>query len=163
MNRHVIITALAAVAVLGLLIGLALRSQHTLEAGLPPRIECRSEAHAHALAQTSAQLIGAQVFRVLGTGSMQPYIPAAPAGRNPLETATAFAVTKPGATFEDVTPGALCLYRHNSSAVGVTIHGAALRTRFGWIMSGLNNARSDATMTRETFIGIVADVFVWPL
>lgn len=162
MSLRLGIYALAAVGILALLVTLAVRSQRTLETGLPPRVMCQSEAHALALAQTSALLSGAQVVRVLGTGSMQPYIPAAAAGQPPLTTATAIAVTQPGATFADVTAGALCLYRHEASAVGVTMHGAALRTSDGWIMSGLHNARADATMTPATFLGIVAQVYTWP-
>lgn len=144
-----------------LLLVLALRSQRVLETGLPPRTEFADSRAAWDEAGRFARESGGSIVTVLGTGSMAPYIPAAAAGQNPLETTVALAVTVRGANYVSVTPGSLCLYRTTSSAVGVTMHGAALLTSAGWKMSGLHNARSDVYMTSENFVGIVARVFTW--
>ncbi len=153
-------TILPIVALLALLavVILAARNQRVLEAGLPPRIECASEAEARERA-------GAGAVRILGTGSMAPYIPAAPAGRDPHATTVAFAVMEPGATFADIATGKLCTYRPEWDAKAHVIHGAAARDGLGWIMSGLHNARSEswARVTAANFTGIVARVYVWPL
>lgn len=148
---------LCLLAVLALLISLALRSQNVLERGLPPLVICADLADAQGKAGAFAATHGGSVFSVGGTGSMAPYIPA---GRNAADV-VAFGVTRAGATFADVKAGALCLYADAASPVGVTLHSAALRTKWGWVMSGLHNARSDARMTAETFRGIVAQVFTW--
>jgi hypothetical protein len=152
-------SVLAALACVAALVLLAIRSQRVLETGLPPLVSCVDEAEA--LIRATKAVKGGRVFRVLGTGSMAPYIPASRAGVDPLKTTVAFAVTS-GATFAEVTAGAVCLYRHAASAVGVTMHSAAARTSGGWIMSGLHNRRHDVVMTGESFVGVVAQVFTWP-
>ena len=161
-RTRLILAVCACTAVLVVLVLLAVRSQRVLVDGLPPRTEYPDAQAAWSAAGQFARDSGGNLVTVLGTGSMAPYIPAAAAGRNPLETITALAVTVPGASFASVTPGALCLYRHSASAVGVTMHGAAVLTPAGWKMSGLHNARSDIYMTAGNFIGLVARVFVWP-
>jgi len=72
---------LLAVLALGLVVvlGLALRSERVLTAGLPLRIVAKTQEEARALA-------GLGAVAVLGTGSMAPYIAAAPAGTDPLAT-----------------------------------------------------------------------------
>jgi hypothetical protein len=162
MNARLILATLAGAALVAGLLFVSLHSQRTLESGLPPLTRCVDEAYARIRAGEFAAVTGGSVVTVLGTGSMAPYIPASARGRDPLTTATALAVTAPGATFSDVTPGALCLYRHAASAVGMTMHGAARKSGAGWVMSGLNNARSDITMSPANFVGIVAQVFTWP-
>lgn len=157
-----VLATILCLAVLAGLTILAVRSQRVLEDGLPPRKECPDSEAAWHDAAKFARESGGNVVTVLGTGSMAPYIPAAGPGRVPLETPTALAVTDPAATFASVKPGQLCLYRHAASAVGLTIHGAALLTSAGWVMSGLNNPTSDINMTAENFVGVVAHVFVWP-
>lgn len=161
-RARLLLASVACTALLVALVIIAVRSQRVLAAGLPPRTEHPDAKTAWDAAFGFARESGGNIVTVLGTGSMRPYIPAAGPGRAPLETITALAVTAPGASFDSVTPGALCLYKHAASAVGVTMHGAALLTSAGWKMSGLHNARSDITMTPETFVGIVAHVFVWP-
>jgi hypothetical protein len=144
--------------VLGSLVLLAWRSQRVLELGLPPR-EATARTAEEAMRQAFAWSIehGGFVFGVLGTGSMAPYLPAGdPAA------VVAYVVTAHDATFADVTPGAVCVYRRTDAAVsGIVLHGAALRTADGWVMSGLHNARSDIRMTAENFVGLAARVFVW--
>lgn len=162
MNRRLLISVALGLAVLALLVGLALRSQRVLQLGLPPKVVAADDKAAWSRAIEYAAVNGGAVFSIAGTGSMAPFIPAAPAGRDPVSTVVAFGVTKRGANFADVTPGAVCLYAHSASAVGVSMHGAAMRDGPSWIMSGLHNARSDIRMTRETFRGLVACVFTWP-
>jgi hypothetical protein len=93
---------LLAVLALGLVVvlGLALRSERVLLAGLPTRVVVASEAEAWTLAGPSAVV-------VLGTGSMAPYIPPAPAGADPLRTVSALAVLVPGASYADIKAGTL--------------------------------------------------------
>jgi len=136
--------------------------QRTMIAGLPPREVCENGQAALIAAGEFARAQGGTVIAVLGTGSMAPYIPAAPAGSDPLATLAAYAVTTP-ATFADIRPGSLCLYRAEWSPSVSVIHQAAQRDGDGWVMSGLHNARSEASwrVTPANFIGITARVFVW--
>lgn len=163
-NTPLLLAILAAALVLGGLSWLAARSQRTLERGLPPRIVCASLPAAAAEAAAWQRQHGGTLLPILGTGSMQPYIPAAPAGADPRATIVAYAVTAAGATYHDIAPGALCTYRPTFDASGHYIHGAAERDRHGWIMSGLNNERSEswARVTPQNFTGLVAIVFVGP-
>ncbi len=147
---------IAGCLVLVVLLWLAFRSQKTLEAGLPPRVECKSQAEA-------LQLAGKGSIPILGTGSMAPFIPSAKPGQVPLDTVVAYATTS-AKGYDDITPGALCIYRPTwPNPTGAVMHSAALHDRSGWIMSGLNNARSEswARVTPANFIGIVDRVYVW--
>lgn len=143
---------------LALAIWLALRSQRTLETGLPPRIEHASQA----LALVAA---GPDGVPIAGTGSMAPYISPAPAGADPRATVVAYITPRAGATFADITPGALVIYRPRWNKSLPVIHGAALRDSAGWVMSGLANAHSEPgeRVTAENFVAIVASTHVWPL
>lgn len=134
----------------------AWRAHRTLTSNLPPRIECRAEAEARALA-------GPGALAVLGTGSMAPFIPPAPIGQDPGKTIVAYAVTEL-ATYADIQAGDLCLYTAEWTP-GLVMHQAAQRDSLGWIMSGLGNAHSEARwrVTPANFRGIVARVYVWPL
>ena len=152
---------IAAVVVVAILLILAIRYQRTLVRGLPPRVECANEQEAARLAADFSVSQGGSVVSVLGTGSMAPYIPAAKSGLDPLATTDALAATKPGVTFDDITPGALCIYRHNASSVGLTMHSAARKSFGAWVMAGLHNKESDIWMKREDFVGIVGKVWVW--
>lgn len=148
-----------AAALLATLLLLALRAHRTLLRGLPERIECTgpAEAFSRALADNLPP------YRVAGTGSMAPYIPAAPAGADPLGTVVAYAVPGHG-RFADVRRGTLCAYAPTWCAPGMTVlHQAAQRTSAGWLMTGLANARSDGPepMTPTTFRAIVVRVYVW--
>ena len=157
MSRSLIYVLGAALIVAGLAL-MAWRSQRVLSANLPPRVECASQAEARDLA-------GLHGVAILGTGSMAPYIPPAPAGRDPLRTVCAFAVLDASASFDSITPGALCIYAPGWANGGLVIHVAAEKDRAGWIMSGLNNAHSEAAwrVTPANFRGIVRRVYTWPL
>ena len=148
---------LLAVLVLGLVVvlGLALRSERVLLAGLPTRIVVASETEAWTLAGPSAVV-------VLGTGSMAPYIPAAPAGADPLRTVSALAVLVSGARYADIKAGALCIYVPVWAGRNV-MHQAAQIDAGGWIMTGLGNKdyETKERVTAANFVGIVARTYVW--
>lgn len=156
--------ALLAVLVLAALLFLGLRSQWILERGLPPRTELPNERAAYEAALAHKKLHGGEIRRILGTGSMAPYIPAAAPGRNPKATVVAYVVTVPDADFDDIRPGNLVTYRAAWNDEFSVIHGAALKDSGGWIMSGLANERSEAQwrVTRENFLGLAAATFTWP-
>jgi len=147
---------LGAVVGLAALVFLAIHNQNVLERGLPPRIHCKNQGDA--LLQA-----GHGAIPVLGTGSLAPYIPAAPAGSDPMVTVVAYAVIDHAATFAEISPGTLCIYAPDWTK-GRVMHQAAARDSLGWIMSGLHNAHSEAgwRVTQQNFVGIVARVYVWP-
>lgn len=153
----------AAVLGVALLVGIAWRSQRVLERGLPPRVECASQADAQAKALAYIAEHGGSIVSVLGTGSMAPYIPPAAAGSDPFKTVVALVVTDARATFADIAPGKLCLYRAEWSPTLSVLHGAAQKDGDGWIMSGLANAHSEAfeRMTPQKFDGVAVRTFVW--
>lgn len=145
-------------AVLGIavLVLIARHKQGVLERGLPPRIVCTNQVDA-------LQQAGPGAIPVLGTGSLAPYIAAAPAGSDPLNTVMAYAVIDPAATFADIRAGKLCVYSTDWTKFRV-MHQASSRDSLGYIGSGLHNARSEswARITPQNFVGIVARVYVWP-
>jgi len=151
-----------AAVILAALVAFAWLHNRIMVAGLPPREVCADRASALVAAGEWAKANNGVVIPVLGTGSMAPYIPAAPDDATPREWIAAYAVTVP-ATFADIKPGALCIYRAEWSPSLSVIHQAAQRDGYGWIMSGLHNARSEswARVTPANFIGITARVFVW--
>ena len=159
MNRLGIV--LAAV-ILAALVAFAWMHQRAMQQGLPAREVCENRLDALAKAGAFARASGGMVFPVLGTGSMAPYIPAAPSDVNPREWIAAYAVTVP-ATFADIRPGALCIYRAEWSPSVSVIHQAAQSDGLGWVMSGLHNARSEASwrVTPANFSGITGKVFVF--
>ena len=142
---------------LAFVIYLAVRSQRVLEAGLPPRFEHATQAEALAACGDTTY------SAILGTGSMAPFIPAAPAGVDPRSVTVAYAIERPGARYEDITPGAFVIYRPKWNKSGRTAHQAALQTPAGWVMSGLHNERSEAwePITAAEFVGIIAAVHTW--
>ena len=148
---------LLAVLVLGLVVvlGLALRSERVLTAGLPLRIIVASEADAWTLAGPSAVV-------VLGTGSMAPYIPSAPAGADPLRTVSALAVLVSGASYSDIKAGALVIYVPRWAGRNV-MHQAAQIDAGGWIMTGLGNKdyENRERVTAANFVGIVQRTYIW--
>jgi hypothetical protein len=153
-------TVLLIIGTAAFLVAILLLTQHNqrvLESGLPQRIVCANEAAAREQA-------GAGAIPVLGTGSMAPYIPAAPAGTDPLATVCAYAVPQAGATFNDIAAGKLVVYAAEWKPGFHVIHGAAQLDGSGWIMSGLHNARSEswARVTPTNFRALVARVYVWP-
>ena len=154
LRRSLLIAALA----LGLVVvlGLALRSERVLTAGLPLRIVAKSQQEAQTLA-------GLGAVAVLGTGSMAPYIAAAPKGSDPLATVMAYVVTVQGATIADVRAGSLCIYVPEWAGRHV-MHQAASFSEGGWIMTGLGNKgyENAERMTGRNFVGIVARTYIWP-
>ena len=154
LRRSLLLAALA----LGLVVvlGLALRSERVLTAGLPLRIVAKSQEEARTLA-------GLGAVAVLGTGSMAPYIAAAPKGSDPLATVMAYVVTVQGATIADVKAGSLCIYVPEWAGRHV-MHQAASFSEGGWIMTGLGTKSYETTerMTRRNFVGIVSRTYIWP-
>lgn len=153
--RRSILVALLALGLV-VVLGLALRSERTLTAGLPLRIVAKSQEEARTLA-------GLGAVAVLGTGSMAPYIAAAPKGSDPLSTVMAYVVTVQGATIADVRAGSLVIYSINYVAGSNTMHQAAQLDAGGWIMTGLGNKayENKVRVTKENFVGIVSRVYVW--
>ena len=153
LKRSLLLAALA----LGLVVvlGLALRSERVLTAGLPLRIVAKTQDEARTLA-------GLGAVAVLGTGSMAPYIAAAPAGTDPLATVMAYVVTVQGATIADVRAGSLCIYIPEWAGRHV-MHQAASFSEGGWIMTGLGTKTYENAerMTGRNFVGIVARTYVW--
>jgi len=153
LRRSLFLSALA----LGLVVvlSLALRSERVLTAGLPLRIVAKSQEEARTLA-------GLGAVAVLGTGSMAPYIAAAPAGTDPLATVMAYVVTVQGATIADVRAGSLCIYIPEWAGRHV-MHQAASFSEGGWIMTGLGTKTYENAerMTGRNFVGIVARTYVW--
>ena len=146
----------------GLVVGLLLAAllllafwQHRAMArGLPPRIVCLSPVDAHMQA-------GPTAYEVVGTGSMAPYIPAAPKGADPLKTVVALA--KPvSLPFKAIRKGDLVVYRPKWTN-GLIIHQAAQETASGWIMSGLGNKQSESfePITEKEFVALIGAVYVW--
>lgn len=158
-GRRTVFGALAGLAFLALLTGIAFRRQRSLEDGLPPRIECANRGEAMMAALHAATEHGGSILPVLGTGSMAPYIPRAAPGLDPRKTEVSYVLTRAGARWSDVSARNLCLYGVGNMLV---LHQAEKRTKDGWIMTGLHNERSDVWMTPESFRGIVAMTFVWP-
>ena len=149
---------LLALFALGLVVvlGLALRSERVLTAGLPLRIVAKSQQEAQTLA-------GLGAVAVLGTGSMAPYIAAAPKGSDPFATVMAYVVTVQGATIADVRAGSLCIYVPEWAGRHV-MHQAASFADGGWIMTGLGTKSYETTerMTGRNFVGIVSRTYIFP-
>lgn len=153
--RRSILVALLALGLV-VVLGLALRSERVLTAGLPLRIVAKSQQEAQTLA-------GLGAVAVLGTGSMAPYIAAAPKGSDPFATVMAYVVTVQGATIADVRAGSLCIYVPEWAGRHV-MHQAASFADGGWIMTGLGTKSYETTerMTRRNFVGIVSRTYIWP-
>jgi hypothetical protein len=154
LKRSLLLAALA----LGLVVvlGLALRSERVLTAGLPLRIVAKTQDEARTLA-------GLGAVAVLGTGSMAPYIAAAPVGSDPLATIMAYVVTVQGASIADVRAGSLCIYIPDWAGRHV-MHQAASFSEGGWIMTGLGTKTYENAerMTGRNFVGIVSRTYIWP-
>lgn len=166
------LSILAGVAVVALLVFLALRWDRRMHAGLPPQTVCESQAAAYQAALDFALTLEPDqdkarqlVVAILGTGSMHPYFPAAPAGMDPRRTVVAYTVRQPDATIDDVREGSLVSYRADWLPAGdyAVAHQAAKLDAFGWIMAGLANAHYENRhrVTARNFVGITAASFVW--
>lgn len=139
-------------AVLAALLLLAYCQHRSMVAGLPPRIVCASQYEA-------GKEAGFGAYPILGTGSMVPFIPAAPS--NPKTTIVAYA--RPSSrTYSEIKKGDLVCYYADWAKHGV-IHQAAQKDSLGWIMSGLGNKHSEAfaRVTSENFICHVDSIYVW--
>ena len=154
LRRSILVALLALGLVVAL--GLALRSERVLTAGLPLRIVAKSQEEARTLA-------GLGAVGVLGTGSMAPYIAAAPNSSDPLTTVMAYAVPSASLRYGDITAGTLVIYSINYVAGSNTMHQAAQLDAGGWIMTGLGNKayENKVRVTAENFVGIVTRVYVW--
>ena len=164
---------LAGLAVVALLVFFAMRWDGRMKDGLPPQTVCESQVAAYGAALDFAlTLVPDQdearklIVPVLGTGSMRPYIPAAPIGADPRSTVVAYFVRQPRATIADVREGSLVSYRADwlPSSDYAVAHQAAQFRNGGWIMSGLGNAHYETRwrVTERNFIGITVATFVWP-
>lgn len=167
MNVRNVIPGLIAAAALAALIVSAVIYNRRMRAELPrqvERIECANQAVAYAQAASEVRATGGVLGSVLATGSMVPFLPACPQGRDPLQTVVAYSLTDPRLTYADVRVGTLCVYRYAPNHSLVIIHQAAQRDRDGWIMSGLANSRSESwsRMTADNFVGVVSKVYLWP-
>lgn len=156
---------LGGVAAVGLLIFIGYTNSASLSSNLPPKdAPYANEAAALAAAQTRVAMNeGGRILTVLGTGSMQPFIPAAAPGLDPYQTHVAFVVLRPNPRFADVRKGDLCSYVPEDHPGKNWLHLAALKDADGWVMSGLNNPRSESwmRMRADNFVGIVDHVFTW--
>ena len=133
---------------------LAFWQHRAMASGLPPRVVCASPVEAYLKA-------GGGAIQVLGTGSMAPYIPAAPKGSDPLTTVVA--LVKPSERpFAAISKGDLVVYRPHW-AKGSIIHQAAQKQGGKWIMSGLHNASSESfePVGEDQFVCIIQTTYVW--
>jgi hypothetical protein len=93
---------------------------------------------------------GYPLVAVLGTGSMQPYIPAG-------EGRVAWVMVE-RCDFRVLGKGDLVVFRTPS---GNILHQLAQLTAAGWITSGLHNASYDTTRVYpETFVGRVVKTYI---
>lgn len=159
-----IFAVVAGIAFVGVVAGIALRSQHALEAGLPPRFECRDAHDAGVRLARWLGKRGGEMTPILGTGSMAPFIPPAAPGKNPRTTIVAYAALRPNATFADIERGNAIIYEYLPEPGSQFLHCAAEKDKDGWIMTGLANPLSESwtRVTEKNFKAIVAAVFVWP-
>jgi hypothetical protein len=93
---------------------------------------------------------GYPLIAVLGTGSMQPYIPAG-------EGVVAWVMVE-RCDFRVLGQGDLVVFRTPS---GNVVHQLAQLTSAGWITSGLHNSSYDTTRVyHETFVGRVVKTYI---
>lgn len=147
------------IALLGL-VGLfsAFYWHFNLEKRLPPRKEVPSMAAAWQEASNYIAKHGGVPVRILGTGSMAPYIPPAKEGEDPRAVIVAIVIMRFGAVYSDIQRGDLVGYHPDWDNKEFVFHQAAKNTPEGWIMTGLNNRdyESKWRVTNKNFVGIVA-------
>ncbi len=133
--------------------------QGVISGNLPPYKSYNTQGEAFEAAGAYQSVHGGTIVPVLGTGSMQPLIPAAKS--DPYNTIVAYIVTEKDATYEDLVAGNLVLYVAAFYKGGTVMHVALMRDSNGWIMSGLNNSRSEPQwrVTKKNFVGIAIYVF----
>jgi hypothetical protein len=140
------------------------RTTATLSDNLPPRTECANQDDANAKATEYATKHGGLVVRVLGTGSMAPYIPAAPASGQVTNVMAYAVVSRSPSGYAGLKPGQLVVYTPDGGNPGLYfIHVAAQKDGAGWIMSGLANKTFEnrARVREDNFYGVASAVFVW--
>lgn len=166
MNARVLLIVWLVVCVIAALIVGQRLNTRMLRSAQKVTEQCDSvKTAAYLAAKASAELGGAPVLNIAGTGSMQPVIPASLPGHDPFTTIVAFAVMQPNAPFSAVEAGDICVYAPSWSTGHNVIHTAVTQEGKGWIMSGLNNEhyeKGGQIMTADNFRGVVAHVFTWP-
>jgi hypothetical protein len=157
MNKSALYALLATLAVVGCVV-LAHRAHKDNLSMLPAAIDCANQEEARLRA-------GLFPIAILGTGSMQPLIPAAPKGADPMKTVVAYATLRTDVAFAGIRRGDLCLYAAEWAKGSLVMHQAARKDSDGWIMSGTANAHSESRhrVTEANFKGVVARVYRFPL
>ena len=121
-------------------------TQRVISSSLPPRYIVKTEQEARRLAGESAVI-------VLGTGSMQPYIPAS---ADPGNVVAIAAVER--APYEYLKKGDLVVYNWNNMFI---IHQIMGRQGACWISSGLNNPHYDGPrVNRDTYHSRVVRIYI---
>ena len=157
MIKYVLI-ALAAI-VFPILIFFSIRGYGSLMDSLPPKVSVST--FEEAIEKTN----GRKYVKVLGTGSMAPYISPALAGEDPAKTVVAVAVFDSKKTYDDIKVGNLLVYRMpQQTKFSSIIHQAVQKDSDGWIMSGIGNSYSENLLrvTTYNYLGIIEEVYVWP-
>jgi hypothetical protein len=165
MNGKTIGLVAAAVVGVLLLLWVANRSSAALRASLPPKVTCLNASDAGMKTLIWAmENPGGRIVPVLGTGSMAPYIPAAPPGQNPMETVVAVMGAR-RVPFAEVKEGDLILYAADFSPGHPVCHVVAKKDQYGLVMSGINNEHTEswARVTEGNYLAKVVVVWVWPL
>ena len=147
------------------LLAVPLYWQRTMETALPVPIMHDSQTAAY----TAALKEGLVVSSVLGTGSMDPPIPAAPAGMDPETTIVAYVTLDP-TPFTEIEQGDLVSYipawpLPPSLSHARVLHQAAQKDRGGWIMSGSANAHYESRwrVTPANYVGTARNIYLWPI
>jgi uncharacterized protein YxeA len=138
--------------VLALVIGsfFIVRGHNAMIRSLPPVVDST-----HAEVQ-SLMLAGADMVAVLGTGSMQPYIPA---GKQNSSEIVAY-VQVERVAFDKLRRGDLIIFRFGNLNI---LHQLAAKDGDGWIASGLHNERYDYPRVNVgNFVGRVSKTYLLP-
>jgi hypothetical protein len=142
--------AILILATLALAIGafLVVRNHNNMIRALPPAV---SATHAEVQA---LMLSGADLVAVLGTGSMQPYIPA---GKEDSHEIVAY-VQVERVSYDSLRKGDLIIFRFGTINV---LHQLASKNGDGWIASGLHNERYDRPRVNAgNFVGRVKKTYI---
>ncbi len=143
MKIFLIIIAILVVAFLAVATPAAFRFA---KPSLPPRYVVKTEQEARRLAGQNAVI-------VLGTGSMQPYIPAS---GNPGDVVAIATVER--APYDYLKKGDLVVYSWDRMFI---IHQIMARQGKSWISSGLNNAHYDGPrVNRDTYHSRVVRIYI---
>lgn len=131
-------------AVLAVLVAEEIQRHRSMVKALPPSFTVAPHEIDRMLRE------GYPLVAILGTGSMQPYIPAG-------EGRVAWCMTE-RCDFNLLGKGDLVVFRTPS---GNILHQLAQLTAAGWITSGLHNSKYDNTrVTAEIFVGRVVKTYI---